>query len=722
MILHIPEGIVPFSDSGCARTPLYCYTGQSITIDCLTDSAVPRLEIDGIDFSGKPVRTQKGWRFTLPAFSSPISLRYRFIAEQETSRWFPLDILKRVIIQSPLKTGEGWIQLYNNIYLAFEKHATGYYIRMSDRMPIGTPYPGGITFGESALFTVSDEGKTVVQCTRMSLALDKDGHCRLREYVLTGQHKHVFGTGERFDNVDQNGRESIGQVVEHFTKQNNWSYMPSPMFLTDGGFGFYYTGAANAGMRFLKNIHVSCPEVCGKGEWILLGTPGEQLQGFLSLSGECTLPPKWAFGLWISANGWKNDQDVDEQLRMLEKHNCPASVMVLEAWSDESTFYRWSRAWKNPEATVRRIRAAGLHLILWQIPVIKAVSDCPDPTPVKQDLQEAIEKGYLIRHTDGSPYVIPDLWFKGSHLPDFTNPETCKWWFEKRDHLLEAGVEGFKTDGGEFLFGSDFIISDGTKGIEAHNLFPNQYIRAYNDWMKSKNIPGVTFSRAGYAGMQGMPIHWAGDQLSTWSELKAQLTAGLSASLSGVIFWSFDIGGFAGKLPEAELYLRATAFGCFCPIMQWHAEPRGGQFYETEGEQFVNDRSPWNLADKLGDPSITDIACRFARIRETLRPYLWEEARHCVNDRRPMMAHLAIDYPKDLRALNTHDEYMLGRKYLIAPITDRGASGRKVYLPEGLWKHFFTGRIYLSGMYDLECPIDEALVFEKMPANDVEPA
>lgn len=60
-----------------------------------------------------------------------------------------------------------------------------------------------------------------------------------------------------------------------------------------------------------------------------------------------------------------------------------------------------------------------------------------------------------------------------------------------------------------------------------------------------------------------MPIHWAGDQLSTWEELRGQLSAGLSAGLSGVLFWSFDIGGFAGEIPDRELYLRATAMGCF---------------------------------------------------------------------------------------------------------------------------------------------------------------
>ena len=405
---------------------------------------------------------------------------------------------------------------------------------------------------------------------------------------------------------------------------------------------------------------------------------------------------------------------VGEQLSMLKKYDCPASVMVLEAWSDESTFYRWNAVWPDPAATVRRVRERGLHLVLWQIPVLKALNDCPDAEPVRQDWEEAIARGYVVRHTDGSPYVIPDKWFAGSLLPDFTNPEACRWWFDKRRPLLEMGVEGFKTDGGEFLFGSNVRLADGTPGGEAHNRYPMQYEKAYHDWMQSSGVAGVTFSRAGYTGAQTVPIHWAGDQLSTWEELRGQLSAGLSAGLSGVLFWSFDIGGFAGEIPDRELYLRATAMGCICPVMQWHAEPRNGQFFATGDAAWNNDRSPWNLASRWNDPSIAEIACAFARLRERLRPMLYEEAQFCVQEGRPMMAHLCLDFPDDEQALACGDEYLLGRRLLVAPIVYPGAEGRKVYLPQGRWKHFFNGKVYEGGRtVELSCPLNEALVFER---------
>ena len=278
-------------------------------------------------------------------------------------------------------------------------------------------------------------------------------------------------------------------------------------------------------------------------------------------------------------------------------------------------------------------------------------------------------------------------------------------------------MEGFKTDGGEFLFGDDVLLHDGTAGQEAHNLYPLQYTLAYHDWMQSRGVPGLTFSRAGYAGSQRAPIHWAGDQLSTWEELRGQLTAGLSAGLSGILFWSFDMGGFAGPLPDKELYLRATAMGCFCPVMQWHAEPRSGQFERPDDPTLNNDRSPWNLARSWNDPSLMETACAFARLREKLRPVLWEEAQACVRNGRPMMAHLCLDWPEDERALSCGDEYMLGRRYLVAPVVEKGAKGRRVYLPQGQWRHFFTGEKFAGGEYDLPCPLDTALVFERLEAE-----
>ena len=716
MIRHLPDGIFPFDDCGYARTPLYPMTGQEIHIDCLCDGGEPALETAGQSTALRPARTEKGWRFTLPAMERPCALRYRLVCGEESTRWFDLEVLSPAKVERPLRMGAGWAELCPGVYLSCRKEESGTAFTLTGRQPEDTPCDG-VTFGGNGLWRMALEGGRSLACPRMTLGLRADGTAAFVETELQGAHRHVYGTGERFDAADQQGRGSCGRVVEHFTRQGEWSYLPVPMFLTDGGFGLYRETGRSVAMAFGETIRLSSPVCEGMTDHLLTGAPDRQLREYLRLTGGAALPPEWAFGLWISANGWKCDADVDEQLRELKAHDCPASVMVLEAWSDESTFYRWSNLWCDPAAMVRRVREAGLHLVLWQISVLKALRDCPDPEPVRRDREEAVARGYVVKNADGSPYVIPERWFEGSLLPDFTNPKAREWWFARRDHLLEAGVEGFKTDGGEFLFGDDVLLHDGTAGQEAHNLYPLQYTLAYHDWMQSRGVPGLTFSRAGYAGSQRAPIHWAGDQLSTWEELRGQLTAGLSAGLSGILFWSFDMGGFAGPLPDGELYLRATAMGCFCPVMQWHAEPRSGQFERPDDPTLNNDRSPWNLARSWNDPSLMETACAFARLREKLRPVLWEEAQACVRNGRPMMAHLCLDWPEDERALSCGDEYMLGRRYLVAPVVEKGAKGRRVYLPQGQWRHFFTGEKFAGGEYDLPCPLDTALVFERLEAE-----
>ena len=158
--------------------------------------------------------------------------------------------------------------------------------------------------------------------------------------------------------------------------------------------------------------------------------------------------------------------------------------------------------------------------------------------------------------------------------------------------------------------------------------------------------------------------------------------------------------------------------GCFSAVMQWHAEPRSGQFFATNEKTFNNDRSPWNLARYWEDDRLLDIACDFARLRQRLMPYILDEARLCVEDARPMMAHLCLDFPEDPEAWTVDDEYMLGRKMLVAPIVEEGASGREVYLPKGQWKDFFTGEILCGAQHIFRpCGLDRIPVFERCEAD-----
>ncbi len=270
---------------------------------------------------------------------------------------------------------------------------------------------------------------------------------------------------------------------------------------------------------------------------------------------------------------------------------------------------------------------------------------------------------------DGRPYRNRGWWFPRALLPDFTLPEARAWWTEKRRYLVEEmGVDGFKTDGGEHTWGDELRFGDGTRGIHTNNRYPNLYAMAFHELMRSAGVEPMTFSRAGHAGAGSFPGHWAGDERSTWEAYRASVTAGLSAGASGVFMWSWDHGGFSGELPTAELYLRTGAMAVFSPIMQYHAEFNAHRVPSR-------DRTPWNVAEQTGDPSVLSIYRELSSLRERLVPYLVAQATASVERSTPLMRALFVDWPRDPRIWEFPLQYLLGDDLLVSPVTEEGATG-----------------------------------------------
>ena len=502
----------------------------------------------------------------------------------------------------------------------------------------------------------------------------------------------AFGLGERYDALNYLGKTAVNAVEEKFCRQGDKTYCPMPFFWTDSGLGVYAETARVTRFEFGRGtITLHLPEGCALH--VFSGSPEEIVAAYMRLTGEPVLPPDWVFGPWISANHWDSREKLERAVAQAEEHGFPVSVAVVEAWSDEATFYRFrsDTLWPEPAEMIARLHEKGIRLILWQIPVYKQLEPHEKPNAqLERDWDEAVRRELCVKNADGTPYRIPEgHWFAGSLVPDFTNPETVESWFSRREYLTELGVDGFKTDGGEFILSDGARFFDGTDGAEGRNLYPQMYTGAYTEHLK----PGqALFSRAGYVGAHTTPILWAGDQVSTFDELRSQLNAGLSASASGVIFWGFDIGGFAGELPTPELYLRATQLACFAPIMQWHSEPDGGQFKLLQpGMEGNNERSPWNIERAFGLTGYTEQVRRWHLLRMKLLPYIRAEAAKCVENCRPLMRPMAYAFPEDPLCTNIDDEYMFGDALLVAPVLREGVSEREVYLPEGEWRDFCTG-------------------------------
>jgi alpha-glucosidase (family GH31 glycosyl hydrolase) len=354
-----------------------------------------------------------------------------------------------------------------------------------------------------------------------------------------------------------------------------------------------------------------------------------------------------------------------------------------------------------------------IRVHLWQIPLIKMR---PHPEgQAKADAAAAIRENAVIRELapDGSlrPYRNRGWWFPLGLMPDLTDERAARWWTDKRRYLVEeVGIDGFKTDGGEHAWGSDLVYLDGRRGDEKNNTFPVAYAKAYGDLLESAGKAPVTFSRAGFTGSQGHGAFWAGDENSTWQAFRWSMLAGLSAAASGIVYWGWDLAGFSGDVPESELYLRAAAASAFVPIMQYHSEFNHHQLPSR-------DRTPWNIAERSGDPRVLGVFRVFAELRERLVPYLAEQAGVTIATSRPLMRPLYFDHPLLSGVWEAEPQWMLGDDLLVAPVLEAGSTVWPVLLPEGQWENAWTGET-VSGpvTVDVEAPIDRIPVFIRADA------
>lgn len=569
--------------------------------------------------------------------------------------------------------------------------------------------------------------------------------------------EHVAGFGERFDALDHRGTELDSVVFEQYKSQgaHRRTYLPMPFAHVVGGtgWGFHLRSSRRAWFNLgvatsnRLNVEVAVDAPSASAGPVLEisgydGRPTEVLDAFLDEVGRPQELPEWMFRLWASGNEWNTQAEVLRQLALHREHGIPVGSVVIEAWSDERTFtaFRDSEyqpnadgaphrlsdfafpadgAWPDPKAMVDELHDHNVRVHLWQIPLIKMR---PHPEgQTRADADAAIRGGYLIREPapDGSlrPYRNRGWWFPLGLMPDLTDDRAAKWWTDKRRYLVEeVGIDGFKTDGGEHAWGDELVYLNGTKGDESNNRFPVAYAKAYGDLLESAGKAPVTFSRAGFTGSQAHGAFWAGDENSTWEAFRWSMLAGLSASASGVVYWGWDIAGFSGDIPTAELYLRAMAASVFVPIMQYHSE---FNHHRTPSR----DRTPWNIAELTGDDRVVPVTRALVELRERLIPYLAEQARVTIRTGRPLMRPLYFEYPDDEAVWEHPVQWLLGDELLVAPVIEPNVTSWPVYLPAGDWIDVWTGAAITGGdggtgggVVVADVPIDRVPVYARASA------
>jgi len=555
---------------------------------------------------------------------------------------------------------------------------------------------------------------------------------RVRITFTSAPDEAFFGLGERYNALNQRGEILDIRCYEQYKSQGKRTYFPLPFMLSTAGYGVYVESnrwmqfdlAATHPDRWILEADLGSEEVLTL-RWFTGNSPLEITGQFAQLTGPVALPPLWAFGLWMSSNEWDSQTRIQHEVEKSFEHEIIPSVLVIEAWSDETTFYIWNDAqyspipgekalryqdftfpaagkWPNPKGMVNWLHQNNIRLVLWQIPVLKARDGVHPQHEADHDYFE--QQGFGAREANGSLYKVRPFWFRNGYLWDVTNPAARDWWLQKRAYLLEEmGIDGFKTDGGEHLWGNDTQFADGRRGDELWNVYPQLYNEAYYQFAnKKRNGDALTFSRAGFVGSQRSPVHWAGDENSTWEAFRHSILAGLSAGISGIPFWGWDLGGFSGDIPSAELYLRSAAMAAFCPIMQYHSE-------FNQHREPCRDRTPWNIQARTGNDQVIASFRFFVNVRHNLMPYIWQEAQHAAQTGQPMMSALALWHHEA-----SPYQYYFGRDLLVCPVVEEGATTWPVFLPDGDWYDLWTREHYSGGQtIEVPTPLNRIPIFVK---------
>jgi alpha-D-xyloside xylohydrolase len=498
------------------------------------------------------------------------------------------------------------------------------------------------------------------------------------ESLAAAADEHFVGLGEKFSGFDKRGQRVVMWNYDAFGAESERSYKNVPFYLSSRGYGVLVDSGTATEFDICHSTHSSLQIVVPDDlidYYVLAGpAPAQVLARFDRLTGAPLLPPKWAFGAWISSGFFVDTQEaVLARARRIRDNAIPCDVLHLDCywqterhWSD----LRWdAERFPDPRGMLATLADQGFRVSLWINPYISRFSP---------DFEDAARRGYFLRHPDGPVYVA-DVWH-GSHpacgIVDFTNPDATAWYCERLRGLLEQGVAVFKTDFAEGV-PVDSVAANGMTGADLHNV----YSLLYNDAVAgvTREVAGhsMVWARSSFLGGQRHSAQWSGDTNATYPAMASSLRGGLSHGLSGVPFWSHDVGGFTGT-PTPDLYARWAQFGALSPLVRLHG---------------TTSRLPWDFPPEAGRDAVAAL-----RLRYELMPYLYSAAVDSARTGLPMMRALLVGYPEDPSAWHADLEYLLGPDLLVAPMTDP-AGTRTVYLPEGDWIDYWTGAAHRGGRH-----------------------
>jgi alpha-D-xyloside xylohydrolase len=519
--------------------------------------------------------------------------------------------------------------------------------------------------------TFQRDGKTLTESEPQAVGLFTQGDkTYLREQLSLQVGETVYGFGERFGPFVKNG-QSIDIWQADGGTDTELAYKNVPFYLTNRGYGVLVNHPGCVSFEVCSH-HVERVQFSAEGhslDYYIFGGPTmkDALDQYTALSGRPAVLPEWSFGLWLSTSFTTNynEKDIIANIERMEEHGIPIKVFHFDCfWMKELTWssFLWDkRYFPDPEGMLRNIKDKDIKVCVWINPYIAEASPLFD---------EGMAGGYLLQTPEGDVCQV-DQWQPGLAFVDFTNPEACAWYAGKLKTLIDMGVDTFKTDFGERI-PTNVRYHNRADPERMHNYYTYLYNQTVFELLQREKGEGeaVLFSRSATTGNQKYPVHWGGDNNSTYPSMAETLRGGLSLSLCGYGYWSHDISGFIGTATP-DLYKRWVAFG----LLSSHSRLHGN----------ASIRMPW-----LFDDESIDVLRFFNDLKSHLMPYLLDAANEAHEHGWPMLRAMALEFPGDPACRYLDTQYMLGPALLVAPVFSPDAEV-SYYLPKGEWVHLLTG-------------------------------
>jgi alpha-glucosidase len=548
------------------------------------------------------------------------------------------------------------------------------------------------------------------------------------ERVVGKDHTAVerhYGLGDKTGRLDLTGRrlrtggmDSIGYDAE--TGDPLYKHWPFTLSRTANGqwLGMYYDTLTTCTFDFgceHDNYHGFYRYVeIDDGDldyYLMVGdSPAEVLAQWLRLIGGTHLPPAWSLGFAQTAMGLADAPDAQAQLdQFIDKvkaHHVPISSFHYGSGYSSRGKKRYVFTWNqskfpDPKKLNAKFQAQGMRLVANIKPCLL------DDHPAYAEVKAA--GGFIQNARTQEPIVEPYWDGMGSHL-DFTKPSSVAWWQRHlKAQVLDYGIDAGWNDNNEYAILDDDAQSAGFgKSLPMHRSRPLHSLlmtRATFEAQQAHSKENAfTVSRAGSPGIQRYAQTWSGDNTTSWHTLKWNIRTGLQMSLSGLFNVGHDVGGFYGRIPDAELFVRWVQACALNPRMVMNSWKEGGV-----------SNVPWM------HPEVTPHVIAAIELRYQLMPYLQQCFERASSHHEPIIRPTFYDFPHDPACYADCDDFMLGADYLVAPVVQEGVRAKEVYLPQlnagQHWRNFHTGEVLPSGQrHTVDAPLDRLPLFVRQAA------